>query len=350
MPLAQSVTTLCFRVDFMMNSFDPSSTCASHPEIGELLTFVKMNRTLSEVNLVLVVPAILGTLGVNIGLIGIHYPRVIENVNLIDPLQLRSWQSNRAGGRSETPTGKRCTEKNLEGLFYWNSRDRKAGDMGFSHLDRMSGGQAVCGRMSGVFERRKNGWGTAARIAGLAWLGVSTASAHTETGGVGGFVSGFHHPLSGLDHIVAMVAVGLWGAFLGGRAMWLLPVVFPMVMAFGGAAAVLGVPLPGVETGIALSGIVLGLMVAFAAKPPLWVAAVLVGIFAIFHGHAHGSELPDAANPLMYAVGFVISTGLLHLCGIGFGVFTKWPWGRIAVRGAGVAITAVGCGFLFHYL
>lgn len=178
----------------------------------------------------------------------------------------------------------------------------------------------------------------------------ATASAHTETGAVGGFLSGFHHPLTGLDHIVAMVAVGLWGAFLAGRAMWLLPVVFPAVMAFGGALGVLGVPLPGVEAGIALSGIVLGLMVALAAKPPLWVAAAIVGIFAIFHGHAHGTELPHAANPMTYAVGFVISTGLLHLAGISFGLLTKWPAGRIFIRTAGVAIAMVGSGFLFKFL
>jgi urease accessory protein len=178
----------------------------------------------------------------------------------------------------------------------------------------------------------------------------TTASAHGETGTVGGFLSGFGHPLGGLDHIVAMVAVGLWGAFLGGRAMWTLPVVFPVVMAFGGALGVVGVALPGVETGIALSGIVLGIMVSLAAKPPLWVAAVIVGIFAIFHGHAHGAELPEAANALTFAIGFVISTGLLHLCGIAFGLLVRWPWGRVAVRVGGVAIALVGFGFLFRFL
>ena len=176
------------------------------------------------------------------------------------------------------------------------------------------------------------------------------ASAHNETGTVGGFISGFKHPLTGLDHIVAMVAVGLWGAFLGGRAMWTLPVVFPVVMAFGGALGVLGFPFPGVETGIALSGIILGLMVTFAARPPLWAAAVIVGFFAIFHGYAHGAELPHAANAMTYAVGFVISTGLLHLTGITLGLLIRWHWGRIAVRLAGVVITLVGFGFLFKFL
>ena len=185
---------------------------------------------------------------------------------------------------------------------------------------------------------------------GLVLVGLpATASAHTETGTVGGLISGFSHPISGLDHIVAMVAVGLWGAFLGGQAMWTLPVVFPVVMAFGGALGVLGVPIPGVETGIAVSGVVLGLMVAGAVKPPLWVAAVIVGVFAIFHGVAHGRELPQAANPVTYAVGFVISTGLLHLSGITLGLLTRWPWGRITVRITGVAIAAVGFGFLFKF-
>ena len=187
-------------------------------------------------------------------------------------------------------------------------------------------------------------------LALLVFVLPSTASAHTETGTIGGFLSGFKHPLTGLDHIVAMVAVGLWGAFLGGRAMWTLPVVFPVVMAMGGALGVLGVPLPGVETGIALSGIILGAMVALAAKPPRWVAAVIVGIFAIFHGHAHGSELPEAANAMTFAIGFVISTGLLHLSGIAFGLLTQWPWGRIAVRAGGVVISLIGFGFLFHLL
>jgi urease accessory protein len=178
----------------------------------------------------------------------------------------------------------------------------------------------------------------------------TTANAHGETGTTGGFLSGFGHPLGGLDHIVAMIAVGLWGAFLGGQAMWTLPVVFPVVMAFGGALGVVGLPLPGVEIGIALSGIVLGIMVSLEAKPPLGVAAVIVGIFAIFHGHAHGTELPEAANALTFAIGFVISTGLLHLGGIAFGLLVRWPWGRVAVRAGGVAIAVVGFGFLFKVL
>jgi len=185
---------------------------------------------------------------------------------------------------------------------------------------------------------------------GLLFL-VATASAqaHSEGGEAGGFINGFTHPLFGADHIVAMVAVGLWGAFLGSPAIWLLPVIFPTVMAFGGALGVMGVPLPAIETGIALSGIVLGLMVLLASKPPIWVAAVLVGIFAIFHGHAHGTELPTSANPMTYSIGFVISTGLLHLSGIALGLLTRFPWGIPLVRGCGGVIACVGLGFLFHW-
>lgn len=189
------------------------------------------------------------------------------------------------------------------------------------------------------------------RAAAIAVLILATvAGAHTGQGLQGGFVSGFRHPISGLDHVVAMVAVGLWGAFLGSPAIWLLPVVFPLVMAFGGALGVAGVPLPGVEVGIALSAIVLGTLVAAAARPPLWVAAGLVGVFAIFHGHAHGTELPHAANPLAYSLGFVLATGLLHLSGVAFGLLDRFPTGKLAIRLLGVVVALVGLGFLFGVL
>jgi urease accessory protein len=175
---------------------------------------------------------------------------------------------------------------------------------------------------------------------------ATPAFAHTGDGLTGGFLGGFAHPLFGPDHVVAMVAVGLWGAFLGPPAIWLLPVVFPLVMAFGGALGILGVPIPGIEIGIAVSAIVLGLMVALAARPPLWIAAVLVGAFAIFHGHAHGAELPPGADAVAYSVGFVVATGFLHLCGIGIGLLARWPAGRIAVRAAGGAIALAGAVFL----
>lgn len=180
----------------------------------------------------------------------------------------------------------------------------------------------------------------------LLMLASPSVWAHTEEGIVGGFISGFLHPIYGPDHVVAMVAVGMWGAFLRQPAIWMLPVIFPLIMAFGGALGVLGMPLPFVEIGIAASAIVLGLMVVTAARPPLWVAAALVAVFAIFHGHAHGAELPEASNPLSYAIGFVLATGLMHLIGIAFGMLTRYPRGTVIVRCAGALISAAGCYFL----
>ena len=176
---------------------------------------------------------------------------------------------------------------------------------------------------------------------------LTWSSALAHTGGVaGGFVGGFAHPLFGPDHVAAMVAVGLWGAFLGPPAMFILPVVFPLVMAVGAVLGIAGVPLPGVEIGIAASAAVLGMMVALAARPPLWVAAVIVGAFAIFHGHAHGAELPPGADTMAFSAGFVIATGLLHLAGIAFGLLARWPIGLIAVRAAGGVIALAGLLFL----
>jgi urease accessory protein len=176
--------------------------------------------------------------------------------------------------------------------------------------------------------------------------GAPVALAHTVGGLAGGFVSGFTHPLFGWDHVVAMVAVGMWGAFLGPPAIWLLPIVFPLVMAVGGAMGVIGVPLPGVEIGIALSAVALGALVAFAARPPLWIAAVIVGCFAVFHGHAHGTELPHAANAVAFSVGFVLATGFLHLCGIAIGLLVCWPKGAVLVRVGGGVIAGTGIAFL----
>ncbi len=180
----------------------------------------------------------------------------------------------------------------------------------------------------------------------LVTVATAPAFAHEGEGLAGGFMSGLTHPIYGLDHVVAMVAVGLWGAVLGAPALWILPLVFPLVMALGGAMGVLGVALPAVEIGIAASGLVLGLMVALWVQAPIWVAAVLVGIFAVFHGHAHGTELPEAANPIAYAVGFVIATGVLHIAGIAFGALNGVKGGSWAVRGAGAVIALAGAAFL----
>jgi urease accessory protein len=182
--------------------------------------------------------------------------------------------------------------------------------------------------------------------AALLVLAASPALAHGIGGPLGGFISGLAHPLFGPDHIAAMVAVGLWGAFLGAPAIYLLPIAFPLVMAFGGVLAIVGVPLPGAEIGIAISAIVLGLMVALAVRAPLAVAVAAVSAFAIFHGHAHGAELPPGADAIAFSAGFVMATGLLHVCGIGLGLATRWPAGRVAVRIAGAAIAGAGVIFL----
>lgn len=172
------------------------------------------------------------------------------------------------------------------------------------------------------------------------------AAAHTEVGVPGGLLSGFLHPLTGLDHLVAMVAVGLWGAQLGKPGIWVLPICFPVVMALGGVLGIVGVPLPATELVVALSALVLGFAVALALRVPFWAAAVVVGVFAIFHGYAHGSEMPGASNALAYGVGFVVATGLLHALGVLTGALTRWPAGAQAVRALGAAIAGLGGVFL----
>lgn len=180
----------------------------------------------------------------------------------------------------------------------------------------------------------------------LLLLSSASAFGHSGEGVAGGFISGALHPVAGLDHVTAMVAVGILGAFLGRPAIWVLPVVFPLVMTLGGIMGIMGIPVPGIETGIAVSSIVLGLMIALAIKPPLWVAALIVAAFAVFHGHAHGTELPNAVNALSYSVGFVIATGLLHLVGILIGELIRWPVGLIIARIIGGLIALAGIGFL----
>ena len=176
---------------------------------------------------------------------------------------------------------------------------------------------------------------------------AQAAFAHPQKGEATGFLTGFLHPLSGLDHVLAMVAVGLWGAQLGAPAIWLLPVTFPLVMAMGGLLGLMGVPLPGIEYGIAASAILLGAAVMFELRPPLAAALSLVAVFAIFHGYAHGTELPPGQSALLYSMGFVIATGCLHACGIGIGTVHKWGWGQKLVRAAGAVVAAGGGFFLW---
>jgi len=186
------------------------------------------------------------------------------------------------------------------------------------------------------------------RLGLLLLLLATPASAHVLQEQATGFLSGARHPVSGLDHVLAMISVGLWGAQLGAPAVWLLPVTFPMVMAFGGFLGLVGFSLPGVEAGIALSAVLLGLMVAREARPPLWLAAALVGLFAIFHGNAHGTELPPGQSGLLYSIGFVIATGCLHGVGIGISLVHRWAWGRFALRIAGAVVSACGIAFLWQ--
>ena len=189
----------------------------------------------------------------------------------------------------------------------------------------------------------------AAAIVASALLLAEPASAHSVGGNAAGFAAGFLHPLSGPDHLLAMVSVGIWGAELGVPAIWLLPVAFPLIMAAGGALGVIGVPLPQGELLIALSVVVLGALVATARRVPVAAALIIVGVFAVAHGHAHGVELPGAADALAFTVGFVLATGLLHLAGIGIGVLTCWPSGSVAIRIGGCAVAVAGCYFVYGY-
>ena len=174
---------------------------------------------------------------------------------------------------------------------------------------------------------------------------ASPALAHDGTGLAGGFAAGFLHPLSGPDHMLAMISVGLWGAFLGRPLVFALPMIFPTVMAFGAGIGMLGIPFPPVEIGIALSVLTLGLLILFAVRAPVLLACAIVAAFGLFHGYAHGVELPSAADPIGYSAGFVLCTGLLHLIGIGLGLLKVSRAGTLALRGAGGVIALFGAMF-----
>ncbi len=176
----------------------------------------------------------------------------------------------------------------------------------------------------------------------------AVACAHVEQGQAASFLTGVSHPWSGLDHILAMIAVGIWGAQLGNPALWILPVSFPMMMAVGAMMGLLGIPVPGIEIGIAVSALVLGIMILGEIRPPLMAAVVLVGFFAIFHGHAHGTELPAGQSGLLYSMGFVIGTGCLHGVGIAIGSIHRWPSGKFALRATGAFIALMGTFFLWQ--
>lgn len=196
-------------------------------------------------------------------------------------------------------------------------------------------------------------WWSAARAVPVAtslavaavWLS-DPAFAHIGHGGVGGFAAGFGHPFGGLDHALAMIAVGIWGAILGRPMMWALPILFPLMMVVGGVAGIADIGLPWVEAGIAMSVVALGGVIALGWAAPQAIALTLVGVFAIFHGYAHGQELPGAASPAAYAAGFVLATGLLHVAGIFIGMASNLPNGRLVLRAGGAVIAVIGVWIL----
>lgn len=173
-------------------------------------------------------------------------------------------------------------------------------------------------------------------------------SAHVERGQAAGFITGLEHPWSGLDHILAMIAVGIWGAQLGNPAIWVLPITFPVMMSAGAMMGLLGIPVPGIEVGIAVSAVMLGVMIFGELRPPMIVAMLMVGFFAIFHGHAHGTELPAGQSGLLYSMGFVIGTGCLHGIGILIGLIHRYPSGKVVLRGSGAFIAVMGVVFLWQ--
>jgi urease accessory protein len=176
----------------------------------------------------------------------------------------------------------------------------------------------------------------------LVLAGTSAAVAHTGLEHAVSFAAGFKHPWTGLDHMLAMVAVGLWAGLNGGRALWVWPVAFIGVMVAGGALGFADVPLPMVEPGILTSVVVLGLLVLAAAQLPVALGAVIVAVFALLHGHAHGAELPAAASAITYAAGFAIATALLHALGLGVAYLAQSERGRMLVRGVGGLVAAGG--------
>jgi urease accessory protein len=163
-----------------------------------------------------------------------------------------------------------------------------------------------------------------------------------------GIADGIAHPFSGIDHILAMLAVGLWASQLGRPAWWLLPITFPVVMALGAALGFAGVTLPWTEIGIAVSVLVLGAVIAFAVTPSLAVSVALIAAFALVHGYAHGAELPAAASPLAYGLGFVAATVTLHGIGLGAGTLANHAAGRTAMRSAGAVIALAGIVLLIR--
>jgi urease accessory protein len=180
-------------------------------------------------------------------------------------------------------------------------------------------------------------------LAAAASLAATPAFAHTGAGDAHGFIHGLAHPIGGMDHVLAMVAVGLFASLLGGRALWAVPLAFVGMMLVGGAFGMAGVELPAVELGITASIIAIGAVTAFGGSLPLAAAMALVGFFAIFHGHAHGAEMPLGAGAFAYSAGFAFGTALLHALGLGIGLAVR---SARVVRMAGAATAVVGAVLL----
>lgn len=170
----------------------------------------------------------------------------------------------------------------------------------------------------------------------------SLAHAHIGGGSTSGFGAGLNHPLGGLDHILAMIAVGIWAAQVGGRAVWAVPSAFVGMMMVGGLLGISGAHVPFVEQGIILSVLMLGVLIAAAVRMPLLASMIVVGMFAVFHGHTHGTEIPSAASGFAYGAGFVFATATLHMAGIGLAIILQKKMNMQLVRFAGVVIAASG--------
>jgi urease accessory protein len=187
---------------------------------------------------------------------------------------------------------------------------------------------------------------TIMQLTSMTWAAICLmpvpAFAHVGVSDVTGFSHGFGHPIGGADHLLAMVAVGLWAAQMGGRAIWAVPAAFVTMMIVGGALGVSGVHIPFIEAGILVSVLILGVLIAGAFKFPVAVSGIIVGIFAVFHGHAHGSEVQMAATAVFYSMGFALATGLLHMIGMATGIaLQKLEIAKLA-RVAGAAIAFGG--------
>jgi len=178
--------------------------------------------------------------------------------------------------------------------------------------------------------------------AGLSLL-AAPAYAHIGVGDTSSFAAGIAHPLFGLDHLVVMIAVGAWAALKGGRALWAWPISFVSVMLIGGGLGMAGMAVPFVEPAILASVVALGLFVALTVDLPVWVGGAIVGLFALFHGHAHGTEIPVSAGGLDYAAGFALATAGLHLVGIAMAAGFGGRF-RVLARAAGAVSAAVGVG------